>query len=176
MYSGKAMAPTSSTFAWKIPWAEEHGRLQSMGSLRVRHDWVTLLLLFTFMHWRRKWQPAPVFLPGESQGWWSLVGCCLWGHRVGHDWSDLAAIDAEDSKKRWQEYTEGVYKKELHDSDNHNALLTHLECNAKSSGLKGHYEKKLMEGMESSCQVWMWEFDYKEVWVLKNWCFWTVLL
>ena len=36
-------------------------------------------LLFTFMHWRRKWQPAPVFLPGESQGWRSLVGCRLWG-------------------------------------------------------------------------------------------------
>ena len=30
-------------------------------------------------HWRRKWQPTPVFLPGESQGWGSLVGCCLWG-------------------------------------------------------------------------------------------------
>ena len=34
---------------------------------------------FTFMHWRRKWQPTSVFLPGESQGWGSLVGCCLWG-------------------------------------------------------------------------------------------------
>ena len=33
--------------------------------------------LFTFMHWRRKWQPTPVFLPGESQGWGSLVGCHL---------------------------------------------------------------------------------------------------
>ena len=32
------------------------------------------------MHWRRKRQPTPVFLPGESQGWGSLVGCCLWGH------------------------------------------------------------------------------------------------
>ena len=38
-------------------------------------------LCLTFMHWRRKWQPTPVFLPGESQGWWSLVGCCLWGRR-----------------------------------------------------------------------------------------------
>ena len=75
----KAMAPNSSTFAWKIPWTEEPGRLQSMGSLRVRHDWVTSLSLFTFMHWRRKWQPTPVFLPGESQGWRSLVGCRLWG-------------------------------------------------------------------------------------------------
>ena len=35
--------------------------------------------IFTFMHWRRKWQPTPVFLPGESQGWGSLVCCCLWG-------------------------------------------------------------------------------------------------
>ena len=42
--------------------------------------WPTSLSLFTFMHWRRKWQPPPVFLPGESQGQGSLVGCCLWGH------------------------------------------------------------------------------------------------
>ena len=37
------------------------------------------LSLFTFMHWKRKWQPTPVFLPGESQGWGSIVGCQLWG-------------------------------------------------------------------------------------------------
>ena len=92
--SEKAMAPHSSSLAWKIPWTEEPDRLQSMGSLRVGHDWATSLSLslFTFMHWRRKWQPTPVFLPGESQGWGSLVGCRLWGsHRVGHDWSDLVA-------------------------------------------------------------------------------------
>ena len=41
---------------------------------------VTSLSLFTFMHWRRKWQPTPVFLPRESQGRGSLVGCRLWGH------------------------------------------------------------------------------------------------
>ena len=76
----KAMAPHSSTLARKIPWAEEPGRLQSMGSLRVGHDWVTSLSPFACMHWRRKWQPTPVFLPGESQGQRSLVGCCLWGH------------------------------------------------------------------------------------------------
>ena len=74
----KAMAPHSSTLAWKIPWTEEPGRLQSMGSRRVRHDWETSLSLFTFMHWRRKWQPNPVFLPGESQGQGSLMGCRLW--------------------------------------------------------------------------------------------------
>ena len=73
------MAPHSSTLAWNIPWMEEPGRLQSMGLLGFRHDWVTSLSLFTFMHWRRKWQPTPVFLPGESQGRWSLMGCRLWG-------------------------------------------------------------------------------------------------
>ena len=82
------MAPHSSTLAWKIPWTEKPGRLQSMGSQRVwvsdfthtqSHDWVTSLSLFTFMHWRRKWQPTSVFLPGESQGRGSLVGCHLWG-------------------------------------------------------------------------------------------------
>ena len=72
------MAPRSSTLAWKIPGVEEPGRLQSMGSLRVGHNEVTSRSLFTFMHWRRKWQPTPVFLPGESQGQSSLVGCCLW--------------------------------------------------------------------------------------------------
>ena len=51
--------------------------------------WATSLSLFTFMHWRRKWQPTPVFLPGESQG-----RCYLWSRRVGHDCSDLAAVAA----------------------------------------------------------------------------------
>ena len=58
---------------------EEPGRLQYMGSLRIGHDWATSLSLFIFMHWRRKWQPTPVFLPGESQGRGILVGCRPWG-------------------------------------------------------------------------------------------------
>ena len=63
------MATHSSTLAWKIPRMEEPGRLQSMGLQRVGRD-------FTFTHWRRKWQPTLVFLPGESQGrgaWWAAV-------------------------------------------------------------------------------------------------------
>ena len=75
----KAMTTHSSTLAWKIPWTEEPGRLQSMGSLGIEHNWGTSLSLFTFMHWRRKWQCTPVFLPGESKGRGSLVGCRLWG-------------------------------------------------------------------------------------------------
>ena len=76
-FSEKVMTTHSSALAWKIPWMEEPGGLQSIGSLRVGHNWMTSLSLFTFMHWRRKWQPTPVFLPGESQGRGSLVGC-LW--------------------------------------------------------------------------------------------------
>ena len=75
-FESKAMAPHSSTLAWKIPWTQEPSRLQSMGSLRVGHNWATSLSLFTFMHWRRKWYPTPVFLPGESQdrgAWWAAV-------------------------------------------------------------------------------------------------------
>ena len=89
------MATHSSTLAWKIPWMEEAGRLQSMGSLGVGHDWATSLSLFTFIHWRRKWQPTPVFLPGESQGPGSLLGCPLWGRRESdttewlHDFTNL---------------------------------------------------------------------------------------
>ena len=73
----KAMAPHSSTLAWKIPWMEEPGRLQSIGLLRVGHDWTTSLSLFTFMHWRRKWQPTPVLEclenPRDGGAWWAAV-------------------------------------------------------------------------------------------------------
>ena len=74
--SEKAMAPHSSILAWKIPWTEEPGGLQSVGSWRIGHNWATSLSLFTFMHWRRKWQPTPVFLPENPRdggAWWVAV-------------------------------------------------------------------------------------------------------
>ena len=85
------MATHSSTLAWKIPWMEEPSRLQSMGWSRVQHDWVTPLSLFTFMHWRRKWQPTRVLawrIPvTEEPGGLPSMGL----HKVGHDRSDLGA-------------------------------------------------------------------------------------
>ena len=72
----KAMAPHSRTLAWKIPRTEEPGRLQSMGSHRVGHNWATSLSLFTFMHWRRKWQPTPCSClenPTVRGAWWAAV-------------------------------------------------------------------------------------------------------
>ena len=91
------MAPHSSTLAWKIPWMEEPGRLQSMGLRRVGHNWANSLSLFTFhfhalekematrssvLAWRIPGTGEPGGLPSMGS------------HRVGHDWSDLAAAAA----------------------------------------------------------------------------------
>ena len=90
-YPEKAMAPHSSTLAWKIPWVEEPGRLQSMGSLRVGHDWVTS---FTFHSHALEKEMVPHFsilawrIPGTGEpGGLPSMG----SRRVGQDWSDLAA-------------------------------------------------------------------------------------
>ena len=91
MWSEKAMAPYSSTLAWRIPGMEEPGGQQSMGLLRVGHDWATSLSLFTFMHWRRKWQPTSVFLPGESRG----RGSCIYG--VAQSWARLKWLSSSSS-------------------------------------------------------------------------------
>ena len=88
------MAPHSSTLAWKIPWEEEPGSLQSMGSLRVRHDWATSISLFTFHFHALEKEMAThssVFA-WRIPGMWEPGGPPSMGlHRVGHDWSDLAA-------------------------------------------------------------------------------------
>ena len=114
----KAVAPHSSTLAWKLPWTEEPGGLQSMGSLQVGHDWATSLSLFTFMpfltlcgcemashygfdlHFPKDWcgegsgnplQCSCLENPRDGRAWWAAV---KGSHRVGHDWSDLAAAAA----------------------------------------------------------------------------------
>ena len=100
------MAPHSSTLAWKIPWTEEPGRLQSMGSLRVRHDWATSLSLFTFMHWRRKWQPTPVLLPGLSPRddgvWWAAI------YGIAQSRTRLKWLSSSSSSSNVLEYREKV--------------------------------------------------------------------
>ena len=93
-----AMAPHSNTLAWKIPWSEEHGELQSMGSLRVGHDWVTSFSFFSFMHWRKMATHSSVLawrIPGTGEpGGLPSTG----SHRVVHDWCDLAAAAATESQ------------------------------------------------------------------------------
>ena len=101
-YREKAKATHSSTLAWQIPWTEEPGRLlRVLGSLRVGNDRATSLSLFTCMHWRRKWQPTPVFLTGESQGQGSLVGCRLWGHTES-DTTEMTQQQQQQSILAWR--------------------------------------------------------------------------
>ena len=88
----KAMAPHSSTLAWKIPWTEEPGRPKSMGSLRVRHDWATSLSLFTFHALEKEMATHSSVLAWRIPGTGEPGGLPSMGsHRVGHNWSDLAA-------------------------------------------------------------------------------------
>ena len=70
-----------------------------MGSLRVGHNWATSLPLFTVMHWRRKWQPTPVFLPGESQGRGSLVAAV---YGVAQSWTRLKRLSRSSSSSAFE--------------------------------------------------------------------------
>ena len=91
----KAMAPHSSTLAWKIPWMEEPGGLQSMGSLRVGHNWATSLSLFHFHASEKETATHSCVLAWRIPGTGEPGGLTSMGsHRVGHDWSDLAAAAA----------------------------------------------------------------------------------
>ena len=75
-HNGEGNGTPLQYFAWKIPWTEEPGGLQFVGLLRVRHNWATSLSLFTFMHWRRKWQPTHCSClenPRDGGAWWAAV-------------------------------------------------------------------------------------------------------
>ena len=76
-----------------------------MGLLRVGHDWATSLSLFTFMHWKGRWQPTSVFLPGESRGRGSLVGCHLWGRTE----SDTTEMTKQASKWTKRNFSTSIY-------------------------------------------------------------------
>ena len=99
------------------------------------------------------WNESPFPSPGNLLYQWAIRATKGTFHaKMGSikDRNGMDLTEAEDIKKRWQEYTEELYKKDLHDPDNHYGF--------------------------SSSHVWMWELDYKESWVMKNWCFWTVML
>ena len=82
----KAMAPHSSTLAWKIPWMEEPGRLQSMGSLRVGHDRETSLSLFYFHALEKEMATHSSVLAWRIPGTGGPGGLPSMGsHRVGHN-------------------------------------------------------------------------------------------
>ena len=96
------MAPHSSTLAWKMPWTEEPGGLQSMGSRRVGHDWATSLSLFTFVHWRRNGNPLQCSCldnPRDGGAWWAAI------YGVAQSWTPLKWLSSSSSSssmyKHW---------------------------------------------------------------------------
>ena len=97
------MAPHSSTLAWKIPWMEEPGRLQPMGSLRVGHDWATSPSFFHFHALEKEMATHSSTLAWRIPGTEEPSGLPSVGsHRVGHDWSDLAAAAAALDHRKFQ--------------------------------------------------------------------------
>ena len=72
------MAPHSGTLAWEVPWTEEPGGLQSMGSLRVRHDWATSFT-FHFYALEKEMATHSSILAWRIPGTEESSGCCLWG-------------------------------------------------------------------------------------------------
>ena len=104
------MAPHSSTLAWKISWMEKPAAVLRVA--KSRHDWTTSLSLFTFVHWRRKWQPTPVFLPGESQGWgawWAAI------YGVAQSRTRLKQLSSSSSKVLQRQYSAVFKSTELRD-------------------------------------------------------------
>ena len=90
----KTMAPHSSILAWKTPWTEEPGRLQPMGSLRVRHDWATSLSLFTFMIGEGNGNPLQCSClenPRDGGAWWAAV------YGVAQSWTRLKQLSNSSS-------------------------------------------------------------------------------
>ena len=133
------MAPHSSTLAWKIPWMEEPGRLQSMGSLRVKHDRATSFHFSLSCIGEgngNPWQPTPVFLPGESQGQGSLVGCHLWG-RTESDTTEATQQQQEqrrgterrqEGRDRGKDDRQGSFKYQSFSSAKKGTLTTSEAC------------------------------------------------
>ena len=144
------MAPLSSTLAWKITWTEEPVRLQSMGSLRVGHNWATSLSF-------------SLSCIGEGNGN-PLQYSCLENPRDGGAWwAAIYGVVQSRTRLKWLSNT--PWKK----------AMTHLDSILKSRDITLSTKICLVKAI-SIGHVWMWELDCEESWVPKNWCFWTVML
>ena len=151
MMLGEGNGTCSSSLAWKISWTEEPGGLQSSGSLRIRHDWATSLSLFTSTHWRRKWQPTPVFLPGESQGrraWWAAVygvtQSRIWLKQLSSSSSSMMMLVLHMGQSNWKLERSDTAGRQQENSNHKSLLLLPVsllclvwsECNRKLIGCK----------------------------------------
>ena len=106
MEAEKAMAPHSSTLAWKIPWMEEPGGLQSMGSRRVVHDWATLLSFSLLCIGEGNGNPPQCSClenPRDGGAWWAAV--C----GVAQSWTRLKRLSrSSSSSSGWRKFIKVV--------------------------------------------------------------------
>ena len=153
------MAPHSSPLAWRIPWTEEPGRLQSMGSLRVGHDWVTSLSLFTFMQWRRKCQPTPVFLPGESQDGVAQSGTSL-------KWLSSSSNTAGKIEQEFEPSSAELRASVPRNERQHNSVMKNIEFNVPNGddGDGGGTDKVIIYQVLTAKQP----ARYQIIWYLKH--------
>ena len=98
----KAMAPHSSTLAWKIPWTEEPGRLQSMGSLRVGHDWATSLSRIGEGN-GNPLQCSCLENPRDGGAWWAAV------HGVAQSRTQLKRLSSSSSSSMCRYYSRIIF-------------------------------------------------------------------
>ena len=125
-----------------------------MGSRRVRHDWATSLSLFTFMHWRRKWQPTPVFLPGESQG----QGTC---------WAAFYGVAQSQTRLKWlSSSSSSKEKKERKYTIRKNTILKHGQDSSKNKWLNCKWtrfqffeKERMIEGLFAQLVQWKSESE-----------------
>ena len=163
------MAPHSSTLAWKIPWTEEPGK--SMGSQRVRHDWVTELN-WTDESERGEWKSWPTVQHSENKDHgihshhfmanrWGNSGnsvrLYIWGLQNHCRWR----------LQPWNKKTLTPWKESYDQPRQHIKKQRHYFANSVLSSQSYGF---------SSSHVWMWELDYQESWAPKNWYFQTVVL
>ena len=107
---GEGSGTPSSALAWRLPWTEERGRLRSVGSRRVGHGWASSLSLFTFMHWRRKWQPTPgscLENPRNGGAWWAAV------YAVAQSQTRLKRLSSSSSSSKLSDLLLGCRKMEF---------------------------------------------------------------
>ena len=137
------------------------------GKVGLKLNIQTSLSLLTFMHWRRKWQPTPVFLPGESQGRGSLVGCRLWGHTE----SDTTEATQQQQQQKTKSMASGPITSWPIDVETMETVADFILGGSKitvdgncSHEIKRHLllGKKVMTNLDSILKKWRYYFVNKD--------------
>ena len=151
----KAMATHSSTLAWKIPWTEEPSRLQSMGSLRVWHDWVTSLSHIGEGN-GNPLQCSCLENPRDGRAWWAAI------YGVAQSWTRLKWFSSNSSI-----YADDITLMAESEKELKNFLMSVKEESEKA-GLKFNIQKTKIK---ASCPITSWQIDGETVETMTDFIF-----